>query len=154
MMQALYFAYGSNMSSERLYSRIASVKVVGRAFLKNMRVMFNKRSKDGSGKANLVESSGCEAWGVLYEIDIQDLYMLDRVEGGYDRATAQVWKCDGKAVEAVMYVSTNLTDDPRAYDWYKALVLSGARENKLPQYYIVYLEGLLSKPSVESETAG
>lgn len=153
-MRILYFAYGSNMSSECLRSRIASAELIGPAFLKDRRMLFDKRSKDGSGKANLVESPGTVTWGVLYEIDVQDLDTLDKAEGGYERVTVRVWNPDGNVVEAVTYISTNLTDDLRAYKWYKEFILSGARENNLPQDYIAYLEGLPMKSNSNSETAG
>ncbi len=154
-MRILYFAYGSNMSSARLHSRVASAKIIGPAFLKDRRMLFNKHSKDSSGKANLIESPGDVTWGVLYEIDIQDLGTLDKVEGGYKRIPVQVWKSDGKTVEAVTYVSTELTDDHVAYEWYKDLLIAGAREHNLPQDYIAYLERLPSKPDrVKSDTAG
>lgn len=153
-MRVLYLAYGSNMSSARLRSRVASAEMTGRALLKDRKISFNKRSRDGSAKANLVESPGAVTWGVLYDIDSQDLNTLDELEGGYERVTVQVCKPDGNIVEAVSYVSTNLTDDPRVYESYKELVLSGAREHNLPRDYIAFLEQLPSKPSNKSETAG
>jgi len=153
-MIVLYFAYGSNMSSERLRSRIASVKVIGHAFLKDWKMVLNKRSRDGSGKANLVESPGDVTWGVLYEIRNSDLETLDRVEGGYQRITVQVQQPGVTVVEAVTYISGNLTNDPRPYRWYKELLLSGAREHNLPQDYIARLEGFPVKSDNDSETAG
>lgn len=101
------------------------------------------------------ESPGDVTWGVLYEIDIQDLGTLDKVDSGYKRIPVQVWKSDGKTVEAVTYVSTELTDEHVAYEWYKDLLIAGAREHNLPQDYIAYLERLPSKPDkVKSDTAG
>lgn len=148
-MKILYFAYGSNMSSARLRSRVTSAELMGPAFLKDVRMLFNKCSKDGSGKANLVESPGDVTWGVLHEIDVQDLDKLDKVEGGYDRVTVQVWKSDGNVVKSVTYITTNLTDDPRAYEWYKEYILAGAKESNIPKDYIAYLEGLPSKSKEE-----
>ncbi len=153
-MQVLYFAYGSNMSTRHLRCRIPSVKSIGISYLKDEKVVFNKRSVDNSGKANLVYSLGDVTWGVLYDIDCQDLKRLDEVEGGYKRVPRQVWKTCGNVVKAETYVSTKLTDDPRAYECYKELVLSGAREHNLPRDYIAFLEGLPSKPCSKSETAG
>lgn len=140
-MRVLYFAYGSNMLSEHLRSRITFLNVVGRASLKGKRMVFNKRSKDGSGKANLVESPGSVTWGVLYEINAQDLETLDRIEGGYERVAVRVRKLNGSEVEAVTYISEDLTNDSRPYEWYRNLLLSGAREHDLPQDYIAYVEG-------------
>jgi gamma-glutamylcyclotransferase len=154
-MPVLYFAYGSNMSGARLRSRIASAEVVGPAFLKDMEMLFNKRGSDGSGKANLVESPGGVTWGVLWKISPRDLDTLDKVEGGYDRVAVQAWKSDGNVVGAVTYVSGRLSDDPRAYEWYKEIVIAGAREHDLPRDYIAYLERFPSKPGgTESEAIG
>lgn len=153
-MRVLYFAYGSNMFSERLRSRITSLTIIGRASLKDRKMVFNKRSKDGSGKANLVESPGNVTWGVLYEINAQDLDTLDKIEGGYTRVAVRLQVPDGDDVEAVTYVSEDLTNDSRPYRWYKKLLLAGAREHNLPQEYIAYLEGFPVKLDNDSEVAG
>ncbi len=50
------------------------------------------------------------------------------------------------------YISANLTDDTRAHEWYKEIILSGAKESKLPKDYIAYLERLTSKSKEDSET--
>lgn len=75
-----------------------------------------------------------------------DIEQLDRIEKGYQRIKIQVCQPDGKMIEAVTYQSTQLTDDPVAYDWYKDLLITGAREHHLPQDYIAYLEQLPAKP--------
>ncbi len=46
-MKVHYFAYGSNIPSEHLRSRIASVEIIGPAFEKDCIMVFDKRSKDG-----------------------------------------------------------------------------------------------------------
>ena len=143
----LYFAYGSNMLSTRLRGRIQSARLYACGFLRGKTVSFNKRStEDGSGKANLVDSPDAVTWGVIYDIDDDDMPTLDRIEGGYDRCLVQICRPGGDVVEAVAYVSNNLTDDPTAFDWYKQYLLSGAREHNLPQDYIAELEQLPSKP--------
>jgi len=144
--RVLYFAYGSNMYTGRFLTRIACAKSVGIAYLENKKVVFNKASTDGSGKANLTDNPGDVTWGVLYEIDVRDLKVLDKIEGGYDRIRVRVLRSDGDPVKAVTYISTNLTSDPVAHDCYKELVLAGAREHNLPRDYIVYLERLPSRP--------
>lgn len=111
-----------------------------------MKVLFNKLSANGSGNANLVASPGDVIWGVLYERNDSDVEQLDRIEQGYQRIKIQVWKPDEETLEAVTYQSTQLTDDPVAYDWYKDVLITGAREHHLPQDYITYLEQLPAKP--------
>ncbi len=73
----LYLTYGSNMSKQRILRRIPSARFVGTGYLDGWRVDFNKRSSDGSGKANLIEAKGSEAGGVVYELEPEDLQRLD-----------------------------------------------------------------------------
>jgi gamma-glutamylcyclotransferase (GGCT)/AIG2-like uncharacterized protein YtfP len=145
--RVLYFAYGSNMLSEHLDSRLTSLNIVGPPSLQDKKMLFNKRSKDGSGKANIISSPGSVTWGVLYEINTQDLKTLDKIEGGYERVTVRVRRPDGNEFEAITYVSEDLTNDPRPYRWYKELVLLGALEHDLPRDYVAYVEGFPVKPA-------
>jgi hypothetical protein len=138
-MDILYFAYGSNMLTERMLSRIPSAKPVGCALLEHKRLVFNKKSKDGSGKANLIDDPECNTWGALYKLDMKDIALLDKIEGGYTRLSTEVQLPDGSHVLAKVYVSIALTDEPIAYEWYKSLVLKGAKEHELPGNYIDYL---------------
>lgn len=66
----LYFAYGSNMSSEQVLERKLKMTVVGTARLINYKLMFNKKSKkDNSvGFANIIPFWGSEVHGVVYDI--------------------------------------------------------------------------------------
>ncbi|WP_287158200.1 gamma-glutamylcyclotransferase [Chloroflexus sp.] len=82
----------------------------------------------------------------MYEMNDSDAEQLDRIEKGYQRIRIRVWQPHGETLEAVTYQSTQLTDDPVAYDWYKDLLITGAREHHLPQDYIAYLEQLPAKP--------
>lgn len=142
----VYFAYGSNMCTERLRSRICYARAVGRAKLLDKRMVCNKESEDGSGKANLIESPGDVVWGVLYEVDSSELDKLDRAEGGYERVTMQVLTHLGDLLQAEVYRSDRLSADPTPYHWYKERILRGARKHELPTAYLQYLEQLPSKP--------
>ncbi len=141
-MKILYFAYGSNMATDQMVSRIPSAKPLGRARVHDRQVVFNKKSKDGSGKANLVDSPGSVSWGVLYKIDTQDMEILNSIEGGYLRTQVTVWMDDETTVFAETFASTELTDEPVAYEWYKQRLVVGAREHRLPMDYVCYLERL------------
>jgi len=147
MSKKRYFAYGSNMSTERLRERVPSAKALGRAKLPNKLLVCNKKSKDGSGKANLIDSTGDTVWGVLYEVDPTELNRLDIVESGYTRIILEVITDQDSSVEAYVYVSSKLTDDARPYDWYKKLMIEGARKHQLPASYVKYLEQIHSKPN-------
>ena len=140
----LYFAYGSNMCTGRLLSRISSAKPIGRGRLLNKRLVCNKKSKDGSGKANLEDSPGNVVWGLLYEIDSSDLNKLDKAEEEYQRVTMYVRTNEGKLVQAQVYISKRLTK-AIPFDWYKEMLISGAVEHQLPEEYIDFLRHLTSK---------
>ena len=115
----MYFAYGANMSSERLRSHVCFARAIGRAKLLNKRMVCNKKGEDGSGKANLIESPGDVVWGVLYEVDSAELDKLDRAEGGYNRMSTQSMMEGDNPIDVDVYVSTKLTADPIPYNWYK-----------------------------------
>lgn len=141
----LYFAYGSNIKTDRLQGRISSARVMGRGRLVNKRLTCSKKSKDGSGKANLEDGPREEVWGVLYEIDPSELKLLDKIEGDYRRVTMKINTDEEKVVEAEVYTSTELTSEVIPYDWYKELLICGARDHQLPENNIEFLERLPSK---------
>ena len=141
------FAYGSNMSTERLQNRVSSTKPLGCAKLPDKSLVCNKKGEDGSGKANLTDTAGDTVWGVLYEMDSAELGKLDRYEKGYSRKSLDVITEQGSSAKAYVYVSSQLTADTRPYHWYKNLMIKGAREHHLPESYISQcLEKLGSKP--------
>jgi gamma-glutamylcyclotransferase len=137
-----YFAYGSNMLAARLRGRVGSAKPIGRARLADRSLLFNKRGRDGSGKANLVEDAGAVVWGVLYQIRGETLATLDGFEPEYARTAVSVVLDHGRAVKSLTYLSYRLHDDPRPLVWYKRLVLQGAREHRLPDEYVRRLEAM------------
>jgi len=143
----LYFAYGSNMKSERIRNkkRAPSATPKGIAYLPKKRLVFNKVSTDGSGKANIVDDPKSQVWGVLFEIKKYEMDRLDKCEAGYQRISINV-KAD-KSVNAVTYVSLGLDNNILPFDTYKALVVDGANEFDLPSDYIAQLEKIPCKPA-------
>jgi cation transport regulator ChaC len=135
----LYFAYGSNMASARLRERAASARPLGAARLRGFAWRCNKRSVDGTAKANLVRAPDEETWGVLYELRAQELDALDRAEGGYERVLVEVWQ-DDRVRPAYTYVSGGAGAAAAPATWYLALVAAGAREHALPLAWIAALE--------------
>jgi gamma-glutamylcyclotransferase len=105
-----YFAYGSNMDSERMKARSVSFFQRTHAILKGYRLEFNKVASRNSqeGYANVVKFENGIVEGVLYEIPDSDLPKLDAHEGypeHYDRIKVKVTLNDGQEVEAVAYVA-------------------------------------------------
>lgn len=133
----LYFAYGSNLLTERLAARCPTARPVGPATLAGHGLSFAKYSWiDGSGKATIRAEGRARTQGLLFEISAADQAALDRIEGvgkGYDR-----W--DGLTVETAQgaaVATTYIASDPREalapFDWYLALILAGAAQHGLAE---------------------
>src|ERR1700756_1898091 len=90
----IYFAYGSNMLTNRLLSRCSDAKTIGPAFLTGYTLCFDKRSRDGSGKCTIGHTARPSdiVHGVLFTVPQSQLPSLDRAEGKgaeYDRIVVQ-----------------------------------------------------------------
>ena len=177
MQTFLYFAYGSNVLTERLQTRCLSARVHGLAVATGYSLEVIKRSKDKSGKATLVKSTqpgvkstqpGQQVFGVLFEIENGDRSALDKAEGkgsGYDRIDDFIVNMlpDMTQAQVTTYLaSCSAVDDGlKPYDWYLALVIAGALQHNLPHTRIArlrkvaYIEDPVStrKERVEAEKA-
>lgn len=152
-----YFAYGSNMLTERLKARCCGAGPMGRAFADGWALEFNKPSRDGSGKATLSMKAGCRTLGVLFEIPVGERGDLDDAEGagpggGYKRCDAfPVRLADGDGtVTASTYLAKKTDGSLDPYDWYLALVIAGAREHGLGEVHVASLECLACRPYPEN----
>ncbi|UCE84864.1 MAG: gamma-glutamylcyclotransferase, partial [Deltaproteobacteria bacterium] len=141
-MRGLYFAYGSNMCSARLAERVPDARAVGPAQLPDHRLVLNKPGVDGSAKANVEPQPGAVVWGVTYEVPVSDLARLDRYEVGYRRLPMRVYGAAEATIDAEIYVAVRTTRDIVPFDWYKRLLLAGAREHGLPVSYVEALRAL------------
>lgn len=132
----LYFAYGSNMLTERLLARCSSASFVDVGVLSDSGLDFSKRNDDGSGKATLTKSLGSTVYGVLFKIQWDQIDNLDAAEGagfGYDRKMVTIGQSDdGQLVQAQTYVATDRDAALLPYDWYHGLVVAGAAQHRLP----------------------
>jgi gamma-glutamylcyclotransferase len=131
-----YFAYGSNMSSQRFSARIANAPSLGRAQLPDWDLVCNKRGRDGSGKANLIARPGAAAWGVLYELEPHHWPVLDRFEPGYLRTACEVLTDTAQTLEVHIYLAEPPFEPLPPSDWYRDYLLDGAKEHRLPTAYI------------------
>jgi len=149
-----YFAYGSNMLTERLQKRCSSASPLEGAVATadGYALSFSKRSKkDESGKATLVRPDrGIRpVHGVIFEIQNDELRCLDCAEGkgfGYDRLDSFKVRLlpDGSEIVTCTYLAQPESCDPtlQPYDWYRALVLAGAAQHGLPKEYVNCLQSV------------
>lgn len=136
-----YFAYGANLHPKRLQERAPSAQLIGTGALAGHRLVFNKRSTDGSGKCTFVPGATEErVYGAVYSLSSRDKAALDDLEGlgrGYDEVTVSV-PINGAEYACTTYVgsASHLDAALSSYDWYKNLVLAGVRYHCFPGEYV------------------
>jgi gamma-glutamylcyclotransferase len=151
-MRIHYFAYGSNMSLERLAARVPSARLVGVATLAGHTLRFHKPgSRDGTAKCDAFATGlpNDVVAGALYSVLASELPQLDAVEGvgfGYERRCVRVRTAEGEGVAAETYLATRTADGLRPLDWYKEHVLRGARSLGLPPAYVAAIEAIAADP--------
>ncbi|MEL7895852.1 gamma-glutamylcyclotransferase family protein [Vreelandella neptunia] len=151
----LCFAYGSNISSQRLAARIPA-RFVTTALLPAYRLAFHQQGGDGSGKCDIVPASDQSAvYGVIWEVASHHKLTLDRYEGlnaAYDETWLTVTDLAGDGqFEVQAYVGKITSIGVRPYTWYKHHVLAGAQEHGLPAAYVRALERIEARLDPDTE---
>jgi len=134
------------MFSRRLKETIApSAVAIDIGFVQGRRFSFDKVSRDGdSGKCDIAATRNEKdrAYGVLYRINAKEKSDLGKAEAlgvGYSEANIQIVTASGTQ-SAVTYVASYKEEAVlRPYQWYKAMVIAGAKEHGLPNEYIEWL---------------
>ena len=105
-----YFAFGSNMSAQRMNDRLGWSPSRTGAILNDYVMVFNKHSNDG-GKANIMYSPGNLVEGIIYSVNEEDLLILDKYEGvateQYKRYYIKVRDNNKQPIAAVAYKALN-----------------------------------------------
>lgn len=143
-----YFAYGSNMLTERLKARVSSASNPTHYVLLRHHLRFHKKSVDCSGKCSIVatESATDAVHGILFDVADDQIDALDRAEGvgyGYQRDEITIM-LDGAETKVFVYVAEkNAIDEALVpYRWYYDLVLAGAEQHALPNNYVAGLRAI------------
>jgi len=155
--RVVVFAYGSNMLVARMRERAPLSKAVSAGQLVGFELCWNKRSRDGSGKCSVTETGHPKhvVWGVAYEMGASDKSSLDRAEGlgqGYAERAVNIHTQAGR-LSALTYYATSIDPGIRPYDWYRDLVIAGAREHELPEEYVRILEKVATVLDSDSDRA-
>ena len=145
MARQLYFAYASNMEPRRFRRLCPRGTMVGPARLPGHRLAFSRYSRQRrGGSADVVPDPESEVWGVLYEVDEDDLAAMDRSEGvpaAYHREVVTVVDEAGEERQAVTYVA-NRTGEFLPHKEYLRVIVQGAEVRGLPSEYIEGLKGI------------
>jgi cation transport regulator ChaC len=155
-----YFAYGSNLDQMQMAQRCPGARIIGVAQLANHRICFPRRSPvRDCAVASFEPHKGGVVWGVVYELDDDDLKRLDEREGydpvnptavnRYCRVDVTVSHAGGKRVEAVAYVAVPEDNPGRPSADYMRHIVDGAAAHSFPDDYI---KGLMAIAIIEAET--
>ena len=132
-----YFAFGSNMSAQRMRERLGWSPSRSGVILHDYEMIFNKHSNDG-GKANIMYSPGNIVEGILYSVNEEDLVILDKYEGvsskQYKRYKIEVQDNNKNSIPAVAYKALNTGKVSAPTEEYLNYILKG-REFLSPGYY-------------------
>ncbi len=161
-MSSVYvFAYGSNLCVGRIRLRAPSATPVAVACLEAHKLLFHKRGRDGSGKADayLTSDPWDAVWGMVFKVSKADKAALDYAEGAgshYDATTVEVYDRIGNKIQAWIYrARTERIDTSLApYDWYQQLVVEGARMYDLPAEYVAAVAAVDAIDDPDRERAG
>ena len=155
MPRAWYFAYGSNLQGATLRGRrgIAWARALP-ARVTDWRFVCDKPPllpAMGESYANLVRETGAETFGVLYELDAEDLAHVELTEGvligNYRRIDVVAEPlAGGTAVTAATLVTDARDPSLVPSERYRALLVEGAREHGLPPAWIAFLASLPARP--------
>jgi gamma-glutamylcyclotransferase len=150
-----YLAYGSNMWPRRIEQRLGHCKVLGVVSLAGYALRFHKRGRDGSGKCDAFHSGNPtdSLYGVVYSLSQAQRGMLDEFEGpGYVSRDLSVSAQSGNFT-AYAYVARpeHVDAELRPFDWYKSIVLAGARAHALPAHYIENIVAVKSSPDLDTD---
>jgi gamma-glutamylcyclotransferase (GGCT)/AIG2-like uncharacterized protein YtfP len=143
-----YFAYGSNMSLNRMKSRNINFYNEEVGILENYKLVINKKSGKNptKGFANIIDSENELVEGVLYQINENDLKLLDKFEGypkHYSRKNVPIKLKNGNIKGAIVYIAAEewVSKNKLEIDYeYKDFILEG--KNFVSDKYYKFLEKL------------
>lgn len=154
MTALTYFAYGSNLLSERLRRRVPSARALGAARLSGFRLRFNLCGGDDSAKCNIERRTDGVVWGVAWSLPAAERADLDAAESLGEAYALQTVTLElaGGPCKAFTYVGLpeQLGAEYPPYAWYKALVLAGAHEHALPDAYLAEIARVRAAPDRNS----
>ena len=136
-VRILYFAYGANLDIRSMELRCPGHRRIGRAVLKDYRLMFK-------GVADVEPAHGHQVHGALYEITPEHLHALDRFEGYprlYIRRQVQVVTDEDATIQATIYQMSKRDGYSPPLKGYLNTILSGCRQWGIPEEYIQTIIG-------------
>jgi len=136
----LYFAYGANMNVKAMAGRCPGSHPLGRARLARHRFFIMTE-----GFASVTPDSRASVHGVLWDLALRDVRVLDRFEdvarGLYRKIHLPVLREPAGSARALVYIGNSAEQGPPAPD-YLPEVIQAARDWSLPPAYLLFLENI------------
>lgn len=145
-MTVKYFAYGSNMAAEVMEGLCPRSRFLGVARLDGYRLAFTRRSiRTGTGVADVIPARDETVWGVLYEIEDDELTAIDRKEGygwAYTRVLCPVLLAAGGQGQGAVVYTVRVKEPAQVLPsrQYLDRLILAAHERRLPNTYVEKLE--------------
>ena len=146
-----YFAYGSNLASQRLLQRIPAASIDRVATLSEHLLCWRKNDSGQSGKCDIEHTGDPQhvVYGVIYHMTSAEQQELDKYECsdfGYERRVIEVVDHRDEILEAFTYFALDIDQRQQPFHWYKEHVLRGALEHAFPPAYV---ECIRATPSID-----
>ncbi len=143
---AVYFAYDSNMDTDRLRERVSTFTLLGTGALKGYRLVFTKPSRSHRfSYADLLQSSNHRIEGIVYRISYEAMKVLDKYEmlsvGDY-RRTQEIVEMESGTQRVTLYRGVRQSSDLKPAPQYLRHMIKGAYEHCLPEEYINTLKAV------------
>lgn len=142
MKTLCYLAYGSNLHPRRLQQRVPSARLLDTVAIMGWQLNFHKRGQDMSAKCNIIQTGRTAdvVYGAWYEMLASEKEQLDKIEGlqtGYRIAQIEI----ADLGVAFFYVAEEdfIDNELLPFDWYKELVIAGARFHVFPETYLTQI---------------
>lgn len=129
MNKLYYFAYGSNILSNRLYERIGYAKVIDMHRLAGYKLVFDTGYYSRFNFANIIPGNSTDfVEGILYEVNDKQLQHLDNYEALYKK---EFFTVNGATVAVYTNNEGMNTQTGKPQLAYLNLILAGCKEHNL-----------------------
>lgn len=143
------FGFGSNMDLTQIKNRCPSAELICRARVKDKEIRYTRYSEiRKGGVADMYHAPGHEVYGLVVNINDQDLVHLDKIEcddNGYQRIEVDAIDDNGESFKCYAYDVIDKKPDispTKVYEW---LVYSGAYYLNAPKYYLEHIKSYRQK---------
>lgn len=143
-----YFGFGSNLLAARIQLENPTAVFHTTARLSDYRLDFDRMSHTWRGaSATVIPSPGDHVWGVVWLIKWSEVTDLDNQEGVhcniYKPITVTATSVDGIQLKCRTYMLVDVGyGDHKPSPQYLDIIVKGAEEHRLPDYYIDKLRNI------------